>query len=237
MHGFGLDSRMWEPQLAGLRGRHRTIAIDLPGFARPPSTPTVSGITAARAALEVLDSLNVDRVHVVGHSLGGAVATDFALAFPHRVRTLVLVDALMRGKNAGIAAWSRCVELAKLGKLSDAMDAWLADPLFAPSIEQADVAARLRAMANDYDGAHWRDEISTTFENVDPPTAKLLGELRAPTLVVMGERDLPGFRAMADEYASVLPNARKVVLPGVGHMPSLEAAEAFNTAVAAFFAA
>jgi pimeloyl-ACP methyl ester carboxylesterase len=235
LHGFALDLRMWEPQIAALRGKHRLVAVNLPGFG-PDASPALDGVSAARAALEVLDALELDRVHVIGLSLGGAIAADFAMAFPHRVRTLVLASAVLRGEKPGVVAWPRCVELARAGQLREAKQAWLADPLFSPSLERADTAARLRAMVADYGGAHWRGEASTGFESADPPGARL-AELRAPTLVVVGARDLPSFRGMADAYASKLPHARKVVLEGAGHMPNLEAAEAFNAAVAAFFEA
>ncbi|HEY2367850.1 MAG TPA: alpha/beta fold hydrolase [Polyangiaceae bacterium] len=234
LHGFALDARAWEPQLEGLADQHRSIAVDLPGFGpHPVATP---GVSAAAAALAVLDALEVDRVHVVGHSLGGAIAADFALAFPHRVRTLVLVDPLMRGRDPKIAAWNRCVELARANELGDALEAWLADPLFAAASKNAGVAAKLRAIAMDYRGAHWRGEMSTAFER-DPPTADVLAQILAPTLVVVGEHDLPSFHAMADEYASTVRHARKVVVPNAGHVPNLEAPDAFNARLTELFAA
>lgn len=230
-----MDARAWEPQLEGLAEQHRSIAVDLPGFGpNPTTTPERS---AAAAALEVLDALEVDRVHVVGHSLGGAIAVDFALAFPHRVRTLVLVDAPMRGRDAKITAWNRCVELTRLNKLDEALEAWLADPLFGAASKNAAVAAKLRAMAADYRGAHWRGDLSTKFERADAPAADVLAQILTPTLVMVGELDLPSFHAMADEYASTLRRARKVVIPNAGHVPNLETPDAFNALLTEFVAA
>jgi pimeloyl-ACP methyl ester carboxylesterase len=235
LHGFGLDARAWEPQLAALEEQHRSIAVDLPGFGpKPVATP---GISAAAAALAVLDALEIDRVHVVGHSLGGAIATDFALAFPHRVRTLVLVDALMRGRDPKIAAWNRCVELARANKMDEALEAWVADPLFAGAMKHAEVAAKLRAITTDYRGAHWRGEMSTGFERKDAPPADVLAQILVPTLVMIGEHDLPSFHAMADEYASTLKKARKVVVPNAGHVPNLEAPAAFDALLTEHFTA
>jgi pimeloyl-ACP methyl ester carboxylesterase len=168
VHGFALDARVWEAEIAAIRDRHRAIAIDLPGFG-PDARAARPGVSDARAALEVLDQLEVDRVHVVGHSLGGAVAVDFALAFPHRVRTLTLVSALLRGRDPGIAAWSRCKELARAGKLSEAREAWMNDPLFAPAHERPAAAAQLRALVSDYGGAHWTGDTATTFESAEAP--------------------------------------------------------------------
>jgi pimeloyl-ACP methyl ester carboxylesterase len=170
LHGFGLDGQMWAAQIAALESKHQGLTVDLP--------PTTRGL------LDILDARGFDRVHVVGHSLGGAVAADLALAFPHRVRTLVLVNALMRGRDPGVAA---------------------------------------------------KDEASTTFESAEPPPLARFAELRIPTLVVVGENDAPASRAMSDEYAATIPNARKVVLPGAGHMPSLETPDAFSAALSTFF--
>ncbi len=236
LHGFGLDGRMWEPQLEALRGSHRSLAVDLPGFGPKPA-PASPGLTTARTVLDMLDEMNIERVHVVGHSLGGAIAADFALAFPHRVRTLVLVAAPMRGSNAGIVAWDRCVALARENRMNEAREAWLGDPLFASANADPATSSLLRAMVTDYGGAHWRDEISTTFESAAPPTLARLAELRLATLVIAGDKDLPTFLAMADAYASTLPRAKKIIIPGAGHMPNLEAPAAFNEALATFFSA
>jgi 3-oxoadipate enol-lactonase len=234
LHGFALDARAWQAQQESLADRHRTLAVDLPGFGRTPAT-LPPGTSVTRAVLGALDALEIDRVHVVGHSLGGALAVDFALAFPHRTRTLVLVSPVVRGRPTGIAAWPRCVELARAGRLAEARDCWLADPLFARTREHPSALATLRALAADYDGGHWRGESSTPFE-IPEPQGDRLAELRAPTLVVAGDRDLPAFVDFANEYASTLPHARLRVMAGVGHVPNLEAPAAFDAALGEFFA-
>ena len=232
VHGFALDGRAWQPQIAEFERDHRVVTVDLPGFGPRPAKEG-PGTSDARAALDVLDALGIDRAHVVGHSLGGAVAFDLALAFPRRLMSLTLVDALLRGKPHGIAAWSRCAELARSGRQSEAIDVWLADPLFGAAVSLAAVADQLRAIVADYGGAHWRGEANTRFEHAEPPGVRL-AEVRAPALVIVGDRDLPTFRAMSDEYAAALPDARKVVIAGSGHCPNLEAPARFNAALRGF---
>jgi pimeloyl-ACP methyl ester carboxylesterase len=231
LHGFALDGRMWRPQIDAFGGSYRVAAPDLPGFGPDASA---CDLTLARAVAQRCDALAIVDAHFVGLSLGGAVAIDFALTFPGRVRSLTLVDALLRGRQSGIAAGDRCSSHAKAGQLREAAAAWLNDPLFAAARKRPSVFAQLEEMARDYDGGHWSGRSSTRFEVEDP--ASRLGTITVPTLVVVGSEDLASFRAMAEEYAAKIPRARKVVLDEVGHMANLEAPDAFNATLSAFLA-
>ena len=220
VHGFALDGRMWRPQVAALRHAFRVVTVDLPGFG---GSPAESGTdTAASALVDVLRVVTDEPAHIIGLSLGGAVATDLALAFPERVRSLVLIDALLLGRPSGIRAWADAAAFARGGDLERAREAWLGDDLFASARARSEVLASLREMARDYAGDHWCDRATTRFEIADPVSR--LSEIRVPALVLVGEHDLPTFRAMADEYAAALPRATRAVVAGVGHMANLEAA-------------
>ena len=232
VHGFALDGRMWGPQVAALRDAYRVVTVDLPGFG--PSPVDVGAQSAARALIDVLDKVTDRASHVVGLSLGGAVATDLALAFPASVRSLTLIDALLRGRPPGIKAWGEAASLAKQGNLTRARDAWLGDDLFAGARAHPQVLASVREMAADYDGGHWCDRATTRFEVGDP--ASRLGEIAAPALVLVGEHDLPTFRAMAGEYASALARASLQIIPGAGHLSNLEAPDLVNASLSRFFA-
>jgi pimeloyl-ACP methyl ester carboxylesterase len=213
---------------------YRVVAPDLPGFGPRPDS-RASHLTLAQAVAERCDAHAIVDAHLVGLSLGGAVAIDFALAFPERVRSLTLVDAFLRGRPSGIAAGDACSLHAKAGRMQEAAAAWLSDPLFATARKRPSVFARLEEMAADYDGGHWSGRSSTRFAIEDP--AARLGTITVPTLVVIGREDLASFRAMAEEYAAKIPRARKVVLDAVGHMANLEAPDAFNAALGEFLAA
>jgi 3-oxoadipate enol-lactonase len=231
LHGFALDGRMWSPQARHLGSTHRTIVANLPGFG--PGGGEHTGVHCpAQAVLEVLDARGVQRTHLFGHSFGGAVAVDIALAHPDRVLSLTLVDALLLGRAAGIGAWPSCVAFAQKEQYDEARRAWLGDPLFEAARTRPEVLLALERMANDYACGHWAGRVSNRWL-VDEP-ARRLGELRLPTRIVAGELDTAGFRAMAVEYAQLLPNARSVTIPGAGHVCNLEAPDAFNEAVLGF---
>jgi len=231
LHGFALDGRMWAPQTTALTPPYRTLAIDLPGFGRSRyiegHTPMVAEI------LTLLDVRGIGRVHIVGASLGAAVAVDVALMHPDRIRSLVLSDAILLDFPAPIASWNRCVELAKAGDVKSAIEQWLADPLFDRARARPTVWARIREIIGDYDGGHWTGMSKLRWGSREP--RERLAELRVPTLVLVGEHDTPGFQAMADEYARIVPAARLQRIAGAGHVSNLEEPEAFTQTLRDFF--
>jgi pimeloyl-ACP methyl ester carboxylesterase len=232
LHGFGLDARMWRPQVAALRASHCVITVDLPDFG--PSPVSVGTQTAAGALVELLDAVTSGAVHVVGLSLGGAVAVDLALAFPTHVRSLTLIDTPLLGRRTGIGAWLDAAALAKAGNLDEAREAWLNDPLFACARVQPQVLASVREMTADYSGDHWRGIATTRFEVADP--FPRLREIKVATMVLVGEHDLPSFHAEAEVYACEIPRAIRDVVAGAGHLANLEAADIVNAHLARFLA-
>jgi pimeloyl-ACP methyl ester carboxylesterase len=184
--------------------------------------------------LSVLDSRGVEGTHLVGLSLGGAAATDFALVHGDRVRSLVLADALLLGYPAAIAAWDGSVELARQGDRAGAIEHWLKDPVFDVARTRPAVWAQIREMIASYDGGHWAGTSRLRWATTKP--RERLSTLRMPTLVIVGEHDTESFRAMAEEYARAIPGARTVTIPGAGHISNLEEPEAFTRAIADFFA-
>jgi pimeloyl-ACP methyl ester carboxylesterase len=227
LHGFALDARMWSPQSLALEGTHRTVAVDLPGFG--PQGSANAPASPALAVLDVLDALGIGKTHLVGHSLGGAVAVDLALAHPERVETLVLVDALQLGLPTGVASRAACVVAARQGRFDAARRAWLADALFDGLRARPEVFREAERLARDYACGHWTDEVSMRWIEENPRAR--LGEIEIPALVVNGAEDSPSFLAMAVEYAARLPNARRIVLPDAGHLSSMEAPGAFLSAL------
>jgi pimeloyl-ACP methyl ester carboxylesterase len=233
LHGFALDGRMWDAQMAALAGAHRALAIDLPGFGR---SRYVEGHTPmAGEILGVLDARGITRTHLVGLSLGAAVAADFALMHGDRVRSLVLADALLLGYPAPIPTWERNVELAKAGDVKGALAHWLTDPVFDVARARPALWARIQEMSATYDGGHWRGTARLRWATTKP--RERLAGLRVPTLVIAGEHDTPGFQAMAREYASAIPEAKAVTIPGAGHVSNMEEPAAFTRALREFFAA
>ena len=232
LHGFALDGRMWDAQVADFRASHCTVTVDLPGFGRSAAVRDEAPV--ADAIARALDAVGIATTHLVGLSLGGAVATDFALAYPRRLRSLVLADALLLSYPATLDTWDACLARARAGDCAGAIEHWLTDGVFAVSRTMPDVWSRIRSLIAGYDCAHWTGAVTLRWATSKP--RERLGETEAPALVLVGERDTAVFHAMADAYAAEIPGARKLVLPGVGHVSNMEAPGAFNRALRSFLA-
>ncbi len=236
IHGHGLDSRMWDDQFAPFAVYYRVLRYDLRGFGKSAPVGEIP-YTHEEDLAALLDHLGIARAAILGLSSGGAVAIDFALAYPTMTRALIVVDAALGG-HAWSEEWSaRWKALRQTARTADALvanDQWLTHPLFAPAQEQPAVALQLRQMVTDYSGWHWANR--DPQRGSDPPATERLRDITAPTLIILGARDLPDFHVIADQIADQITDARKIVLPGVGHMANMEAPEQFNAAVLGFLA-
>lgn len=234
IHGHGLDSRMWDDQFTPFAMHYRVVRYDMRGYGKSAPVGETS-YTHEDDLAALLDHLGVACAAILGLSSGGAVAIDFALAHPAKTRALIAVDAALGGyawSEEWSTRWKSLRQTARTADTHAANEQWLAHPLFAPAQEQPAVAARLRQMVTDYSGRHWANR--DPQRGSDPPAMKRLRDITAPTLVILGAHDLPDFHAIADRIADQIPDARKITLPDVGHMPNMEAPERFNADVLGF---
>lgn len=235
LHGFGLDSRMWEPQFERLLSRFRRIRYDLRGFGL--SSPVPSERYAHEDDLQdLLLSVGAVPAHVVGLSMGGRMALRFAAVYPNMVRSLVLADSALDGytwSDDWQTRWKGICESAKSGRTEDAKRQWFEHPLFEPARTLSPCNLLLSQMIADYSGWHWcnRDTASAP----SPALSERLSEIRAPALVMTGSRDLPDFQAIAEKLSSGLPDARRKTVESAGHMVNLEASDHFNEIVEGFW--
>lgn len=236
IHGHTLDTRMWEPQVEAFSRHFRVIRFDLRGYGRS-DFPVSERFRYAEDLLELLRHLGEPEAHLLGLSLGGNVALDFAVNFPQHTRALVLATPSLRGFPVlpeAAALLSAVPQRAQEAGVEAARALWLAHPFFAPALENPAASAPLRQIAGDYSGWHWTGGIppSGPIDKV----AERLGEVHAPTLIVVGERDVLQHQLIADRLTTDIPGSRKVTVAGAGHMVNLEAPRAFQDAVLDFLA-
>ncbi|MFZ5814627.1 MAG: alpha/beta fold hydrolase [Bacillota bacterium] len=233
LHGHTLDHRMWWEHVGPLAARYRVITPDLDKHGR--SGPSPDGTPLCQTLAALLDHLGVGSAAVCGLSAGGAAAISFALNRPERCAALIPVDTAIYGHP--FRFWTGAMPYIKQAQtegLAPALEAWVRDPIFQraaalPAME------RLAAIVREYPGTDWLARPAySPYPRGDRTEAERLGEITAPTLVMVGEHDLPDFQIMADLVASSVRGARKLVIAGAGHLSPIEQAEAFRQALLAF---
>lgn len=236
IHGNTLDTRMWDDQVAAFACHYRVIRYDMRGYGRS-ALPSAAPYAPADDLKALLSHLGLSHVHILGLSRGGAVAIDFALTYPESTDTLILADTgLWKFEWQEFGEFSSSVRSAAVTSgIEVARALWLAAPLFAPAMENPRLAARLKEMLAAYSGWHWLNN-----ETLDLPESiqfERIHTILAATLIMVGERDIQDFHAIADALVQSVPNAVKVLLPGVGHLSNMEDPLHFNETVLHFLAA
>ena len=235
IHGFSLDHRMWQDQVTVFAKSYQVIRYDVRGFGRS-KLPTDEGYSCPDDLKALLDHLGIGHASILGLSMGGEIAIDFALAYPGMVDALVLVDASPGGYQSKEFGASLAQILSRIPEygIQGAKKAWMNHELFVPAMAEPGVAERLRQMISDYSGWHLVNR--DPERKPAPPAIHRLATISSPTLVIVGQRDISDFQDIADLLAQTIPDAQKVVLPGVGHMSNMEAPDEFNRVVLSFLA-
>jgi 3-oxoadipate enol-lactonase len=239
LHAGIADSRMWEPQWTSFAAHYRLLRCDLAGFGRTP----LAGlrVTYAQDVLDLLDGLGVMTAGLVGSSLGGRVALEVAVARPELVAKLVLVAAGLPGLD-----WSERVrtygaaedEAVARGDLEAATELNLRMWVDGPRRAAADVDPAVRAAVAEMQrrALELQAPHSEQLEEdmLVPDVAARLGEVQAPTLVLVGDQDVDDMQGLARRFAAEIPVARMATIRGAAHLPSLEQPAAFDELVLEF---
>ena len=230
IHGFGLDSGMWDPQWAAFAKRHRVIRYDLRGYGS--SSLPEGPYSHVDDLLALIDFLGASPVHLVGLSLGGRVALRVAVQNPEAVRSLTLADPALDGhlwSADWLQRWRKMTDAAERGDLELAKKLWREHILFEPAHKDPKVAEALRVMIDRYSG--WQLAYPDPGTAPATPVAQVLGSISIPTLIVVGELDLPDFWAIARRLGKELPQVELQTIAASGHMSNMEAPRVFNDLV------
>ncbi|HEY6088594.1 MAG TPA: alpha/beta hydrolase [Gemmatimonadaceae bacterium] len=236
IHGWAHNMSTWDDQVPVFSKRYRVLTYDSPGFGR--STGIADPSAEPTDLLVLLEALHIDRAYIVGHSRGGEIALRFAAAHPERVDALVLYGA---GPPAGFPIPADVVQLfgslpgiAKQYGLDSVGRLILSSPLAWAPPGRTDVAERYRKLWASYSGKDLLDAHPQSGA-VPVPNIARLSTLRMPTLVIIGDHEVPFIAAAADTFAHRIPNAKKVVLADAGHGAHLAQPVAFDGALLDFF--
>jgi pimeloyl-ACP methyl ester carboxylesterase len=242
IHAGVTDRRSWRHVVERLGPHHRCIAYDMRGYGET-AYEREDGWSPVADAVAVLDAAGLDRPIVVACSMGGQTAVDLALAHPDRVAALLLIGTAVRGApypeltegptavlNARLEAADAAGDVEEVGRL----DAWMW--LDGPSAPEGRVAGPARELFLDMNGRALRAEDPGDQTELAPAWPRL-GEITAPTLMLVGRLDAEEILAIDQQAAELIPGARLKFLDGVAHVPHLEGDPATLDEIAAFVGA
>lgn len=225
----------WAYQTATLARHYRVLQYDCRGQGQSdhPEGPYTMALHATDLAA-LLDALSIPTAHIAGISYGGEVAQAFALAYPRRVRSLILIDTVSElgpELRATAETWRDAACRADPGAFYNALLPWNFSPEFIRGHAALLADARKRYESLDYPAIV---RLCDCFLEVDF-TARL-GEITAPALIIAGELDLLKGPAYARILKDGLPHAELHILSGAGHASTWEQPAEFNTVVLGFLA-
>jgi 3-oxoadipate enol-lactonase len=240
IHAGFLDQRMWDEQFEHFAGDFNVIRYDVRGFGR--SSRPVEKYSDVEDLYTLLRHLKVNRAFVVGVSNGGRIAIDFTINHPTMVDALVLVGSGVSGyettgpeEDRVWGEFEKQVEgpqqlAAKEGRIADAVqidvDTWA-------SAQNPANRERILKMAMDNSHIHtdppFRLQVHPT-----PPGFKRLSEIQAPTLIIFGDRDVPGMRLVAQQLHTKIPGSELVEVHGADHIANMSKPDEFNRTVLDF---
>jgi pimeloyl-ACP methyl ester carboxylesterase len=236
LHAGVADLRMWEPQVAAFARHFDVIRLDQRGFGESELPPKPWSPVADLVSL--LDQLSLEAAHLVGCSMGGALAIDFALENQDRVAKLVLVGSAIGGftfrpEHAHVFGEASAARAA--GDITALNEAMMHLFLDGPERRRGYVAEPLRRLFLDMNGRALRvDFEKAPSRDPDPLAVRRLHEIDAPTLVIVGDKDVPTVMEAADLLMNSIPDVRKAVIDDAAHLPNLEHPEEFNRVVLDF---
>lgn len=248
VHGLTGSWPNWLEQLPVFAAEHRMIAMDLPGFGHSPMPAEKISIPGyARLLDALLDELQIDAAAVVGHSMGGFVSAELAIAFPQRVERLVLVSP------AGLSTYhdrrgTRALSvLRQFEQILAAFTTWgaahadvitsrpmLRKAILGDLVSHPGWLSALMAAEMVRGGGGKPGFMQALAAHFDYDFRDRLLEIVCPTLIVWGERDRVITVRDAAVYAELIPDSRKVVFQDTGHIAQIERPDAFNALLREF---
>jgi pimeloyl-ACP methyl ester carboxylesterase len=236
--GLGDPAEAWEPQLEGLADRYRVIAFDNRGAGRTPLPDTpITPASMADDAAAILGELDVPHAHVMGFSMGSAIAQELALRHPDLVDSLVLVSTYARADalfRAQLAFWRWMPEVAPGEReFFEAFFTWVYSPGAHDDGTVAEIVKEAMAFPHQQPVEAFQAQVDVCMAH---DTVDRLSQIAAPTLVIAGEFDLIFPPRFGRFVADGIPNARFEVMPSQGHQPFQEIPDEFNELVDTFLA-
>jgi 3-oxoadipate enol-lactonase len=234
LHGVGGDCHSWDFQIDSFSDTYRAIAWDMPGYGDSPLIDPMTFATLSDSLISLLDHLEIEQAHMVGHSMGGMVVQQAIAVAPERFKSLILsATSPAFGKPDG--DFQKNFIAARLKPLED-------------GLTMADLAkTQVPNMVGDNPNPKGLELAYASMSNTSSETFAAamhclvkfdrrdnLSLIKAPTLALAGEKDTNAPAPMMEKMASKIPGAEYICMPGAGHLANMEQPEKFNAIVKNF---
>jgi 3-oxoadipate enol-lactonase len=231
LHGFPLDCRVWDQQVAELSDEYRVIAPDLPGFGQSPSIGKFTMESLADVVHQALTELGALPCVLGGLSMGGYVSQAFVAKYVRNLRGLMLIDTRSNADTEqGKLARNEMIELAKT-RGSAAVAEQMMPKMLAPSAG-ADLTARLKGIMNACPAETIQFACAAMRDR--PDYTPMLQELTLPTLILSGELDVIAPPVVAEQMHRAVSGSKLALIAGAGHMAPMERPKAVSAAMRRF---
>ena len=228
IHGVGMQSAAWGPQIEALQANYRVYAVDMPGHGQ--SSPLAASNELARMPeyIEwfdaVLDCLDLDQVNLAGHSMGAVISATYASTHPQRVQRVALVNCIYNRPSASTAAVQARAAEIRAGKMDlvTPLKRWFRDIPEEQALSKQVVAWLSSVDMQGYGTAY------TAFAHSDDRYADKLKDISCPLLAITGDGDPNSTDAMSIAIAEQAQNAEAVVIKDHRHMINITAPERVN---------
>lgn len=219
IHGFGEDLHSWDLLWPELASRLSALRYDLRGYGKSVDSATES-FSHTDDLLALLDAQGIRQCSLVGISMGGAIALNFALNFPDRVEKLVLISPGMvawEWSEAWRQLWGAVAAEARAGNLDEARQLWWQHPFFA-STRNSPAAKLLHDSIMRFSGDQWiQDRQESALPDIDR-----LYTLKPATLLLSAAKDFEDFRLIADVLDASTDKVTRIDHADLGHLLHLE---------------
>ncbi len=232
------DSRMWDSQFEALSKTHFVIRCDLRGFGQSDMQPGTFSYYEDISAL--LNYLNVEKASLIGISFGGYVAIDFSLAYPEKVKSLILGSPALGGykfKTEEVLAFFEVEnEALEHGDLAKATELNLKMWVDGPNRTIEEVRDKMREQVREMQmNIFSQPEVDKVEEKeLSPPAVDRLQELAMPLLIIIGDNDVKEFQMISNFIAKSVKKVKKFVISEAAHLPNMEKPDKFNRIVIDF---
>ena len=238
-YGLGGSTDMWAGQIDAFSKHYRFIVWDPRGHGKSDSPPGCEqyGMQISAEDLHgLLDHLGIEKAFVGGLSMGGGIATRFAVSYPERTAALLIIDSASASglsmKPAMRKMREKTIVLAETQGMGAVADYIIeANPNLRSQAEASpDASRRLRLMFLDLNAVGYANTVRALIH--DTFSTQQLSTLSMPTLILVGEND-PALEAARLTHRSI-PGSRLVVLPQAGHLSNMDCPDAFNAGILEF---